>query len=43
MLIDALSDGDVNTAHRIIDRKEGSKLALTGAVNVVIAGKDAEV
>ena len=26
VLIDALADGDVNTAHKIIDRKEGSKV-----------------
>ena len=28
VLIDALRDGDVNTAHKMIDRKEGSKVAL---------------
>lgn len=26
VLIDALADGDVNTAHKMIDRKEGSKV-----------------
>lgn len=28
VLIDALHDGDVNTAHKMIDRKEGSKVAV---------------
>ena len=28
VLIDALRDGDVATAHKMIDRKEGSKVAL---------------
>ena len=31
VLLDALADKDTNTAHKIIDRKEGAKLALTGA------------
>lgn len=30
VLLDALADNDVNTAHKIIDRKEGSKLSLSG-------------
>ena len=28
VLIDALHDGDVNTAHKMIDRKEGSKVSV---------------
>tara|TARA_R110002126_G_scaffold82511_1_gene202302 strand:+ start:3330 stop:3677 length:348 start_codon:yes stop_codon:yes gene_type:complete len=28
VLIDALRDGDVNTAHKMIDRKEGSKVSM---------------
>lgn len=28
VLVEALRDGDVNTAHKMIDRKEGSKVAL---------------
>jgi len=30
VLIDALDANDVNTAHKIIDRKEGSKVAVSG-------------
>lgn len=28
VLVDALRDGDVNTAHKMIDRKEGSKVSM---------------
>ena len=31
VILEALAEGDVNTAHKVIDRKEGSKLAVTGA------------
>jgi hypothetical protein len=41
VLIDALDDNDVATAHKIIDRKEGSKLNLVGPVQITLAGKDA--
>jgi len=34
VILDLLEDGDSNTAHKVIDRKEGSKLALTGDVTV---------
>ena len=30
VLLDALNDGDISTAHKVIDRKEGSKLAVSG-------------
>jgi len=43
VILNALDDNDVNTAHRIIDRKEGSKLSLVGPVQVSIQGKDASV
>ena len=41
--VDALLDNDRAMASKVLDRKEGSKLALTAAVQVTIAGKDAEV
>lgn len=31
VILNALDDGDVSTAHKLIDRKEGSKVAVTGA------------
>lgn len=31
VILNALEEGDTLTAHKVIDRKEGSKLALTGA------------
>ena len=31
VLSDALDNGDVATAHKVIDRKEGSKLSISGA------------
>jgi len=34
VILSALDDKDINTAHKIIDRKEGSKLAVTGDVTV---------
>jgi len=47
VVLESLHLGDINTAHKVIDRKEGSKLAVTGAdsgpVQVTISGKDAHV
>lgn len=31
VVLDALEKNDITTAHKVIDRKEGSKVALTGA------------
>jgi len=31
VLLEALNDGDRATAHKMLDRKEGSKVAITGA------------
>lgn len=31
VILNALDEGDVATAHKLIDRKEGSKVAVTGA------------
>lgn len=30
VLLDALKDNDINSAHKVIDRKEGSKVAVSG-------------
>ena len=43
VILDALDNNDLATAHKVIDRKEGSKLNITGPVQVVIQGKDASV
>lgn len=45
VVIDSLDEQDINTAHRVIDRKEGSKVKLDASVGVqvVIEGKDASV
>lgn len=34
VIVNALNDDDINTAHKIIDRKEGSKVAVSGDVTV---------
>lgn len=31
VIVDALDDNDIATANKVIDRKEGSKIAVTGA------------
>jgi hypothetical protein len=31
VVVDSLTNGDITSAHKVIDRKEGSKVALTGA------------
>ena len=41
--VKALLADDINTAHKVIDRKEGAKIALTGPIQVVIQGKDAAI
>lgn len=41
--IEALKDKCRQTAQKVIDRKEGSKLNVSGPIQIVIAGKDAAV
>jgi hypothetical protein len=42
ILSQALDDKDLNTANRVLDRKEGQKVAVTG-LTITLSGKDADV
>jgi hypothetical protein len=42
ILSQALDDNDLPTANRVLDRKEGQKVAVTG-LTITLSGKDADV
>ena len=44
VILDSLDDKDINTAHKVVERKDGAKVSLDGlTVQVNITGKDADI